>query len=266
MEFDHVGFWDLRFAVADTYRAGRVFIAGDAAHSHPPYGGYGINTGFEDAANLGWKLAARLGGWGGDALLDSYSAERQPVFASTARDFIEKSIRVDREFLEGFDPDRDRAAFDREWDARRTGAKSEVGSFEPHYEGSPVVWGPPGGACSAVGSHALAARAGHHLSPQHLASGGGVHEALDGAFTLLALEPGSALPGRFEAAAARLGVPLRVVADFGPEARVDYAADHVLVRPDQFVAWTSAQADAAADPEAILGRAVGAEREGAARS
>lgn len=65
VEFEHIGFWDLRFAVADTYRRGRVFIAGDAAHSHPPYGGYGINTGFEDARNLGWKLAAALRGWGG---------------------------------------------------------------------------------------------------------------------------------------------------------------------------------------------------------
>ena len=64
VEFDHVGFWDLRVAIAEQYRSGRVFIAGDAAHSHPPYGGYGLNTGLEDAANLGWKLAAsaaRLG-------------------------------------------------------------------------------------------------------------------------------------------------------------------------------------------------------------
>ena len=71
VEFEHIGFWDLRFAVADSYRAGRLFVAGDAAHSHPPYGGYGINTGFEDAVNLGWKLAARLQGGGGEALLDS---------------------------------------------------------------------------------------------------------------------------------------------------------------------------------------------------
>ena len=68
-EFDHVGFWDLRVAVAENYQVGRVFIAGDAAHSHPPYGGFGLNNGLEDVANLGWKLAARLEGWGSDALL-----------------------------------------------------------------------------------------------------------------------------------------------------------------------------------------------------
>ena len=58
-EFDYVGFWDLRIAVAEKYQVGRVFIAGDAAHSHPPYGGYGLNSGLDDVANLGWKLAAQ---------------------------------------------------------------------------------------------------------------------------------------------------------------------------------------------------------------
>ena len=67
VEFEHIGFWDLRFAIADAYRRGRIFIAGDAAHSHPPYGGYGVNTGLEDARNLGWKLAAVLQGWAGKA-------------------------------------------------------------------------------------------------------------------------------------------------------------------------------------------------------
>ena len=262
VEFDHVGFWDLRFAVADSYHAGRVFIAGDAAHSHPPYGGYGINTGFEDAANLGWKLAARLAGWGGEALLDSYSAERQPVFRSTARDFIAKSIQVDRDFLAAFDPARDRAAFDREWENRRTGARSEVGAFEPHYEGSPVVHGPPGGVCSAVGAHALAARAGHHLAPQRLRSGRDVHEALGEGFSLLALGPDGDAAAPFEAAASRLGVPLRVVGDLAPEARANYGADLVLVRPDLFVAWTSN--DASAQAEAVLRRASGAQ--GASRA
>ena len=115
--FEHVGFWDLRFAIADRYRAGRAFIAGDAAHSHPPYGGYGVNTGFEDARNLGWKLAAVLQGWGGAGLLDSYEAERRPVFESTARDFIEKAIETDRTFL-AFDP-ADREAFEAAWKAAR---------------------------------------------------------------------------------------------------------------------------------------------------
>ncbi len=61
------------------YRVGRVFLAGDAAHCHSPAGGQGMNTGMQDAANLGWKLAAAVHGWGGEELLDSYHAERHPV-------------------------------------------------------------------------------------------------------------------------------------------------------------------------------------------
>ncbi len=70
-DFDYVGFWDLRIAVAEKYQVGRVFIAGDAAHSHPPYGAYGLNNGLDDVVNLGWKLAAKLKGWGSDALLQT---------------------------------------------------------------------------------------------------------------------------------------------------------------------------------------------------
>ena len=140
LEIDHVGFWDLRVAIAERYRAGRLLIAGDAAHSHPPYGGYGINLGFEDARNLGWKLAAELRGWAGPGLLDSYDAERRPVFVSTARDFIERFIREDREFLATHSPARDEAAFARAWAGRNEGS-SEVLAFEPNYEGSPIVAG-----------------------------------------------------------------------------------------------------------------------------
>ena len=60
--FDHIGFWDLRVEVAKTYRQGRAFVAGDAAHSHPPYGAFGLNSGLDDVANLSWKLAAVLEG------------------------------------------------------------------------------------------------------------------------------------------------------------------------------------------------------------
>ncbi|MFD0328039.1 FAD-dependent monooxygenase [Streptacidiphilus monticola] len=69
------------------YRDGRVFLAGDAAHCHSPAGGQGMNTGLQDAANLGWKLAAAVKGWtpDADALLDSYHAERHPVGAMVLR-------------------------------------------------------------------------------------------------------------------------------------------------------------------------------------
>ena len=254
VEFERIGFWDLRFAVADSYRAGRVFIAGDAAHSHPPYGGYGINTGFEDAANLGWKLAASLAGWGGQQLLDSYDKERRPVFQSTAHDFIERAIEVDKQFLAAFDPARDRTAFERAWHARGSGAAGEVNAFEPNYEGSPIVLGGPGGACSAVGSHVFTARAGHHVAPQPLSSGRNLFEELGDGFTLLALDAADTAHA-FAAAAEEVGVPLKVIGDGRDGGRERYGAGLVLIRPDQFVAW--AADDGPADPADILRTAAG---------
>ncbi|WP_019872026.1 FAD-dependent monooxygenase [Salinispora oceanensis] len=71
--------WHLTHRVADSYRAGRVFLAGDAAHTLSPSGGFGLNTGFGDVADLGWKLAAALNGWAGSQLLDTYETERRPI-------------------------------------------------------------------------------------------------------------------------------------------------------------------------------------------
>ncbi|GHB27037.1 rifampin monooxygenase [Streptomyces clavifer] len=70
---------------AESYRVGRVLLAGDAAHTHPPTGGQGMNLGVQDAFNLGWKLAAAVDGWAPDDLLDSYHAERHPVGARVLR-------------------------------------------------------------------------------------------------------------------------------------------------------------------------------------
>jgi 4-hydroxyisophthalate hydroxylase len=255
--FEHIGFWELRVAIADSYRKGRIFVAGDAAHSHPPYGGYGINTGLEDAANLGWKLAATLKGWAGTRLLDTYGEERRPVFESTARDFIEKAINSDRDFLEAFNPERDRDAFEREWKERQSGARSEVNAFEPNYEGSSIVWGPPGSRCNAVGSHRFAARAGHHLAPQPLSSGRNVFEELGEGFTLLALDADGGAVNVFERAAETLRIPLKLVRDSRADGRERYEAAFVLVRPDQFVAWASDEAPI--DATEILRRVIDAD-------
>ena len=71
--------WIRRLLVADSYGTARVFIAGDAAHMFSPTGGFGMNTGIQDAVDLAWKLAAVLEGWGGRHLLQSYEIERRPV-------------------------------------------------------------------------------------------------------------------------------------------------------------------------------------------
>ena len=67
------------------YRDGRVLLAGDAAHVHPPAGGQGLNTGVQDAVNLGWKLAQVVKGRSPESLLDTYHAERHPVGARVLR-------------------------------------------------------------------------------------------------------------------------------------------------------------------------------------
>lgn len=261
VEFEHIGFWDLRFAIADRYRAGRLFIAGDAAHSHPPYGGYGVNSGFEDVRNLGWKLAAVLQGWGGETLLDSYDRERRPVFESTVRDFIARSIEVDGEFLRSHDPARDRAAFEAAWRARSEGAVGEVNAFEPHYEGSPVIAQPaPAGARggSAVGRHDFRARAGHHLAPARLSDGSNVYEHLGAGYALLALGADALAVRAFVDAAAELGLPLQLVEDSAEGERQRYGASLILVRPDQFVAWAGAGTVTSAQAFGVLRCACGA--------
>jgi 2-polyprenyl-6-methoxyphenol hydroxylase-like FAD-dependent oxidoreductase len=73
--------WRSNVRMVNRYRAGRVFLAGDAAHVHPAAGGLGMNTGMQDAYNLGWKIAATIAGAASDALLDTYEAERLPVAA-----------------------------------------------------------------------------------------------------------------------------------------------------------------------------------------
>lgn len=253
--FDHIGFWDLRIATADSYRNRRVFVAGDAAHSHPPYGGYGINTGFEDARNLGWKLAATLKGWGSERLLDSYGDERRPVFVSTARDFIERSIETDRAFVAGYDPVRDLAAFEAAWKERTSGARSEVHAFEPNYRGSPIVLGAPGAETNARGAHTFKAQAGHHLAPQTLSSGRNVYEELGSGFSLIALDTADSTIAAFAQAAAALKMPLHIIRDTFADKRTAYEARLMLVRPDHFVAWCANEAPH--DPRAILRKAIG---------
>ncbi|MCG6902420.1 MAG: FAD-dependent monooxygenase [Rhodobacter sp.] len=250
LEFDYIGFWELRVSMADSYRTGRIFIAGDAAHSHPPYGGFGINTGFEDARNLGWKLAAVLQGWGGAALLDSYDAERRPVFASTARDFIERFIEEDRAFLNRYSPDKDRQAFETAWHSRNLDA-DEVNAFEPHYEGSPIVRGT--GHPSARGSHSFQARTGHLLPPPGPGATVALAAGIGNGLSLLTEDPDAALARAFRQAAAEARIPFRVVGLPDGAAGI-YKARFTLIRPDRFVAWTGETCD----PSTELNRATGA--------
>jgi hypothetical protein len=93
IEIEDVAKWKATAECADAYRKGRVFLAGDAAHVVPPTGGFGGNTGVQDAANLAWKLAMVLKGEADQTLLDSYEAERRPVGQLTVQQAYARYIR-----------------------------------------------------------------------------------------------------------------------------------------------------------------------------
>jgi 4-hydroxyisophthalate hydroxylase len=252
-EFGYVGLWNMRADVADAYQRGRAFIAGDAAHSHPPYGAHGLNTGLEDAVNLGWKLAAVLRGWAPPRLLDSYDAERRPIAAETAQAIID-GIGRDRAFLERYSPRRDCGEFEEAWGGLTAGEVAPA-SYEPHYEGSPLVCGPAGSACSVRGHHAFEARAGHHLAPAPLSCGRNVFTELGRGYTLIALTRDPAAVASFRDAAQALLIPLDVIVDTPDGGRAGYGCRYILVRPDQHVAWAGDQPPA--DPAGLLRKAAG---------
>jgi hypothetical protein len=255
-EFDHIGFWDLRIMLASQYRQDRVFIAGDACHQHPPYGGFGLNTGLEDATNLGWKLAARLQGWGGQKLLESYQQERRPIFKETGEAMIAGGIERDRAWLERYNPEKDRAEFERGWAEYGATWGVRPQAYEPHYEGSSVVMGPEGGVCSIHGRMSFKAEAGHHLAPKVLSSGHNVFEELSDGFTLLAFGAEDQSVRSLEEAAQQNRVPLKVIRDSYEGGREQYESRLVLVRPDQYVVWAG---DAApTEPRRLIIRVSGA--------
>jgi 4-hydroxyisophthalate hydroxylase len=188
-------------------------------------------------------------------LLQTYTEERRPIFKETAEDFIEAGIQRDKEFLDHYSPDHDRAEFERAWKDHANAAAPRVLTYEPNYEGSPIVFGAPGAVSSAHGSHTFTARAGHHLPPQLLSSGRNVFEELGPDFTLLAFDAEDRTVLAFSDAAKVLKVPLKIVRDSYRDGRKAYEASLILVRPDRYIAWSAVSAPA--DAAAILGKAVG---------
>jgi 2-polyprenyl-6-methoxyphenol hydroxylase-like FAD-dependent oxidoreductase len=220
--------WTARMQIVDGMRRGRVFLAGDAAHLNPPFGGHGLNTGLGDAVDLGWKLAATLDGWAGPALLDSYQLERRPIQERVIREATANMAVTSPELLaDNLDADdvagerARRAAGERIQQAKRPEFHSLELVLGGRIEGSPVI--------------ARGPEAGALLTHAWLGPGRSLYDDLGEWFTLLVRRPGAA-DGTIERAARARGVPLRVLelpaqgADRGGPALV-------LVRPDQYVAW-----------------------------
>jgi len=235
--------------IADSYRAGRSFIAGDAAHLFCPFGGLNMNTGIGDVANLGWKLGAVLGGWGGEQLLDSYSDERRPIAltnCSQASRHVDAFLKAMEIFNatgvpEGVSAEaaEARSRLGQELYAKTYGEWNTDGVIlDERYADSPVVV--DDGATAPAWDPELyqpCAKPGHRAPHVWLAEGRSLYDALGPGFTLLALGARDAEIDALKHAAAVRGVPLTVFQDADPALQDLYQASLVLIRPDQHVAW-----------------------------
>ena len=255
--------WTAGFTlVAERFRRGRVFLAGDAAHLFTPTGGQGYNTSVDDASNLGWKLSAVCQGWGGRELLSSYETERKPValrntrFARAMADSIGRIALPPALEQDGAAGDAARAALGERL-LRHATTEFEIPGIHlgVFYGGSPIVVAdgsppPPDDWDRYAASAIPGARAPHVW----LEDGVSIFDRFGRDFTLVRFDPAvDAHP--IEVAARRRGVPLVVLDVASDEARDLYARDLALVRPDHHVAWRSNAPPG--DADALLARVAG---------
>lgn len=273
--------WTMTCQVAEHYRTGRVFLAGDAAHRFPPTGGLGLNTGVQDAHNLAWKLAAVLAGSAAPALLDSYERERRPVALYNAEQSLQNAMRlfeVPRALGFSEDPAEARAAFRATLaDAQgRAAVAAAIAQQAEHFDMLGLQLGyayaegallPDGSAAPApanpVRDFVPSSRPGSRLPHGWLRAGETRCSSLD----LIPLDRLTLLVGRtangWQSAAAATQPPLhcvRIGADvddpgdwWGTIAGMP-ADGALLVRPDQHVAFRAR--DTVADKAAVLEAAV----------
>lgn len=255
--------WNAGFSlVADTYVKGNVFLAGDAAHLFTPTGGFGMNTGIDDVANLAWKLAACEKGWGGARLLESYDLERRPIghrntsAASKIADVI-SGFRVPRD-IEDEGP-AGRAARD---DVAAQMSHVAVEEFQTigiqlgvRYENSPLISpdGTPPGPDQPT-RYVPSARPGARL-PHVMIGERPIYDLLGLDFTLLDVRGDNTDVAIAVNAARKRGIPISAVSAASSAAETLYGASIVLVRPDQHVAWRGQAIPS--DFVAILDRARG---------
>ena len=236
-KLDHQGFWDFKYALADTFQKGRVFLAGDAAHGHPPYGGYGINTGLEDSRNLGWKLSAFLHGWGSENLLQSYTAERREIFISTLNTFIDRLITDDKEFIKKYNPAKDKSNFEKGWDQFAAVANADVGLYCPCYAGSKLIPETENSTMSAAGKHRFEAHSGEHLSPATLSNGNCVMSELGDNFSVIFVGVDKGIIQETQKEILSKGAPVKFIITDKNESTSKWNASFLIVRPDHYLAY-----------------------------
>lgn len=252
--------WLCHRLVAERYREGRVLLAGDACHLHPPMGGYGMNMGIGDGLDLGWKLAAVLQGWGGPALVDAYQIERRQVHERVIAEAVENYSVITNQLVrenmlaEGPDGEQARAAVAEEIARVKQREFHTLGVvLGCRYATSPVIV--DDGSEAPVDEYRNYRPSAHPgcLAPHAWrADGRSLYDDFGRGFTLLAETDDVAA---FRAAAAARDLPLTVIVHGDPALTALYAAPLALIRPDQFVAWRGSgpPADAGALLDQIRG-------------
>jgi len=251
--------------VAERFADARVLMAGDAVHLFTPTGGFGMNTGIDDAANLAWKLAAVLQGWGGPHLLETYEAERLPIAIrntgaarALARNIGDVRVPPDLE------ADTEAGA----------AARQELGGYlstfgeefasigvqlGARYDGSPIVADdeapPPDDFARYVPSAVPGGRAPHAWLGAGRDVGDSLYDRLGTGFTLLRLGSHAPDASALMAAARLMAMPLKQLDIADDDIRALYGRDLVLVRPDQHVAWRGNAVPT--DADALLRRLAG---------
>lgn len=259
--------WIRRQLVADSYGTKRVFLAGDSAHLTSPTGGFGMNTGIQDAVNLSWKLQAVLEGWGGPAMLPSYGTEQRPVALRNVAEATANlqrmlSPRVANQEPEVFTPgpagDAAREAFGRRYTEMMRREWYSIGIHLGYvYEGSPLIV--PDGTPrpeDTVSTYEQNARPGSRAPHVWLPDGSSTLDWFGRGFVLLRLGRDAPDADGIAAAARSRGVPLEVRHVVHDEVERVHAARLVLVRPDGQVGWRADQPPA--DPLALIDRVRGA--------
>jgi 2-polyprenyl-6-methoxyphenol hydroxylase-like FAD-dependent oxidoreductase len=245
-EMLYCGEWRQNLLLADRYRAGRVFLAGDAVHLVIPAGGLGMNTGVGDAFDLSWKLAATLEGWGGPELLDSYEIERRQVG--------ERNIGASRYATLGYrkwrsqwrpeigdDTATGQAVRDnlaRVADVEQRKVNEMIGAeLGYRYVDSPVIDNIPGGPEHLLRDYRPTSWPGARLPHVWLEDGTPIQDRISNTgYTLLCLY------GRHDTAALQeafrgRSAPFNVLHVASEAARAIYERDLILLRPDMHVVW-----------------------------
>jgi len=262
--------WKLEQAVTDRWRAGRVFLAGDASHRFPPHGGFGMNSGVQDSHNLVWKLIARLRWGAGDKLLDSYQVERKPIAEQNGEQCLLNTRRLasvggplkDAAALATIDRPEGEALREKirtSLPAQREQILSQGQQFGQIYRSGALIDDGTPIEESTVSTYRPSGHPGARAPHFWLADGRSTIDLYDGGFVLFAARDGQPWLGVAASVARAIDVPLSAFHIGGPgcdlrpggpqwEDLVGVSTEGaLLIRPDGYVAarWTALPNDPA---------------------